>query len=91
MIPPIIMKDGCMSKWDKLIARILTIPRDLQFKELEKVLKKFGYTAIYPSGGSSHCQFRKAGKPTLTIPNHKTVKVVYVRMVKEIVEKELNK
>lgn len=80
-----------MSQWDKLIERILTIPVDVQFKELEKVLKRFGYEAYYPNGGSSHCQFRKEGKPTLTIPSHKTVKVVYVRMVKEIIEKELGK
>lgn len=44
-----------MSKWDKLIARILTVPTDVQFKELEKVLKSFGYTATYPKGGGSHC------------------------------------
>lgn len=45
-----------------------------------------------PKRGSSHYTFRKAGCNPITIPKHEPIKVVYVRMVKEIVETEgLNK
>ena len=41
-----------------------------------------------PKGGSSHYIFRKPGCNPITIPNHEPIKVVYVKMVKEIVESE---
>ena len=41
-----------------------------------------------PKGGSSHYTFRKDGRRPITIPNHNTIKKVYVEMVKDIVESE---
>ena len=41
-----------------------------------------------PSGGSSHYTFRKDGCNPITIPKHEPIKVVYVRMVKAVVESE---
>lgn len=41
-----------------------------------------------PRGGSSHCTFRKAGYPPITIPKHKPIKKVYIEMVREVVERE---
>ena len=38
--------------------------------------------------GSSHYTFRKPGCNPIAIPNHEPIKVVYVRMVKDIVESE---
>ena len=32
-----------MSKWDKLIARICNLSKDLRFDELRKVLESYGY------------------------------------------------
>ena len=32
-----------MSKWDKLLARICGLSRDLRFDELRKVLESYGY------------------------------------------------
>ena len=77
-----------MSSWDKLIARLYTIPADMQYKELQKILLKYGYQEYGPHGGSSHHTFRKAGCAPITIPAHSPIKKVYVRMVKELVEKE---
>lgn len=32
-----------MSKWDKLIARICNLSKDLRFTQLQKVLETYGY------------------------------------------------
>lgn len=77
-----------MSQWDKLIERILTLSNDLRFAELSKVMKSYGYSMKNPSSGSSHFTFRKPGCAPITIPKHEPIKVVYVKMVREIVERE---
>lgn len=53
-----------MSKWDKLLSRILSLSRDMRFKELKKVLESYGYVMTAPQNGSSHytLYFQKAGK-----------------------------
>ena len=32
-----------MSKWDKLLNRILTMSNDIRFEELKKILESYGY------------------------------------------------
>ena len=77
-----------MSKWDKLIMRILSLSKDLRFAELQKVLEDYGYQMNSPRGGSSHYTFRKRGCMPITIPKHEPIKKVYVEMVRQIVEGE---
>ena len=79
-----------MTKLDKLINRILTVPKDMRFDELKKVLEKYGYILEQPRGGSSHYTFRKEGCEPITIPKRNPVKRVYVEMVKEVVEEKVN-
>lgn len=79
-----------MSKWDKLIARICGLSKDLRFNELRKVLENYGYEMCVPRGGSSHCTFRKQGCMPITIPKHEPIKKAYVEMVKQVVESEAN-
>mgnify|MGYP002626723644 CR=1 FL=1 len=79
-----------MSSWDKLIARILSLSKDLRFDELKKVLEEYGYTMNQPRGGSSHYTFRKPGCMPITIPRHEPIKKTYVEMVREVVESEAN-
>ena len=50
-----------MSKWDKLLARICSLSKDLRFDELRRVLESYGYEMSAPRSGSSHYTFRKAG------------------------------
>ena len=77
-----------MSKWDKLLARICTLSKDIRFDELRKVLESYGYEMNAPRSGSSHYTFRKKGYMPITIPKHEPIKKVYVEMVKQIVESE---
>lgn len=48
-----------MSKWDKLLARICSLSKDIRFDELRKVLENYGYEMNAPKSGSSHYTFRK--------------------------------
>ena len=77
-----------MSKWDKLLARIYSLSKDLRFEELRKVLESYGYQMYAPRGGSSHYTFRKAGCQPNTIPKHEPIKKIYVEMVRQVVESE---
>ena len=77
-----------MSKWDKLIARICSLSKDLRFEELRKVMESYGYEVKSPRNGSSHYIFRKQGCMPITIPRHEPIKKVYVEMVKQVVESE---
>ena len=79
-----------MSKWDKLIARILLLDKNMRFVELRKVLESYGYKMNGPHKGSSHYTFRKKGRTPVTIPKNEPIKKVYVELVREVVEEEMN-
>ncbi|MCD8373662.1 MAG: type II toxin-antitoxin system HicA family toxin [Oscillospiraceae bacterium] len=77
-----------MAKWEKLLAQICSLSKELRFDELRKVLESYGYEMSAPKGGSSHCTFRKVGCRPITIPRHEPIKRIYVEMVKQVVESE---
>lgn len=77
-----------MAQWEKLLAKIKSLNQGMRFDELRKVLENYGYVMTAPKGGSSHYTFRKKGCNPITIPKHEPIKVVYVKMVKAIVELE---
>lgn len=85
----LISKEEIMSRWDKLIKRILSLSNDLRFDELRRILESYGYTMNAPRSGSSHYTFRKDGCAPITIPKHEPIKKVYVLMVKEVIESEV--
>ena len=78
-----------MSKWEKLLQKILALSKELRFEELRKVLESYGYVMQAPRGGSSHYTFRKPGYTKITISKHNPIKRVYVEMVKDVVENEV--
>jgi len=77
-----------MARWEKLLAKIKSLNQGMRFDELRKVLESYGYIMTTPNGGSSHYTFRKEGCNPITIPKHEPIKVVYVKMVKAVVESE---
>jgi len=80
-----------MSKWEKLIQRILASDRSLRFDELRKALINIGYSESQPHGGSSHYTFRKIGCMPVTLPRHSPMNKAYIELVKEIVQNSLGK
>ena len=79
-----------MSKWDKLLSKILSLSKDMRFQELKRVLEYYGYQMTAPSSGSSHYTFRNPGKNPITMPKHEPIKKIYVEMVRKIVEEGSN-
>ena len=59
-----------MAQWEKLLAKILSLDKDMRFIELKKVLQSYGYRMTQPKRGSSHYTFRKDGCNPITIPKH---------------------
>ena len=74
-----------MSQWDKLIADILIINKNLRFDDLAKALTRIGYTQNQPRGGGSHFTFRKDGAKPITLPKSASMNRAYIEMVKEAV------
>ena len=77
-----------MSKWEKLLNKITELSKDVRFAELRKILESYGYEGKKPGSGSSHWTFRKQGKPPITIPENEPIKLMYVKLVKDIIESE---
>ena len=81
-----------MSQWDKLIAEILSLNKNLRFGELVKAMITIGYTQNQPSKGSSHFTFRKESCTPVTLPKPKDtdMDIVYIKLVRDAVAEYLN-
>jgi len=75
-----------LSKKEKLLNTIKNNPKNVRFKDLKKILEDIGYKAI--NRGGSHYVFTKENSESLTIPYKKPVKIIYVKQVIKIIEKE---
>ena len=71
-----------MSQWEKLLYKLKKLSPDMRFEELQKILESYGYEMQSPRSGSSHFSFRKKGRAVITIPKHKPIKKVYIKLVK---------
>ena len=71
-----------MSKFEKLIDKLINNPKDVSFDDLNKILKYLGYEC--KNSGGSHFVYRKENAPTLTLPRQKPMKICYVKDVLEI-------
>lgn len=79
-----------MSQWEKLLYKLKKLSHDMRFEELQKILESYGYEMQSPQSGSNF-SFRKKGRAVITIPKHKPIKKVYIKLVKNIVESEEEK
>ena len=74
-----------MSKQQKILDAMKSNPKNVDFKALKKLLEKSGYECI--NTGVSHFVFRKQGCSSITIPFKRPIKIIYVKKVLEILEK----
>jgi hypothetical protein len=74
-----------MTKRAKRVKKLFQNPRTVPFKELDRVLKDFGFTVRQPSSGSSHYIYSK-GEVQLSVPFKRSfVKEVYVKRIIELI------
>lgn len=75
-------------KWDKVFRRITNNPKDVDFKELDGLLVKYGFQRRAPSKGSSHYTYTHPKlDEILTIPFSRPVKAVYVKTAIALIRK----
>jgi RNA recognition motif-containing protein len=76
-----------VTKLDKLIAHIINNPKNVNFDELDKVLKHYGFNCRQSGGGSSHyVYFHSRLQDILTIPKNRPIKAIYVKKAVEAIE-----
>lgn len=83
-----IMKGEIMSKLEKLISRVCKLSLDIRFDELAKILQYFGYEMRQSKKGSSHYIFSKNNESNIVIPKKQKMSKIYIKLVKEVIEKE---
>lgn len=72
-----------MGRREELYQKLQNNPKNVRFEDLDKLLRLYGFESRQPKGGSSHYFYKREGCPSLTIPRHKPMKTVYVKMVLE--------
>ncbi len=79
-----------MTKRQKRVQKLFQNPKTVSFKELDQVLKSFGFDERQPGSGSSHHIFTK-GDVQISVPFRRPfVKEVYVKRVLELIGEENN-
>ena len=74
-----------MAKREKRLRKIFQNPKTVPFKELDKVLKGFGFKVRQPGSGSSHSVYTKE-EVQISVPFRRPfVKEVYVKRVLELI------
>lgn len=77
-----------VTKREKRVKKIFQNPKTVAFKELNKVLKEFGFESRQPGSGSSHHVYTK-GKIQISVPFRRPfIKEIYVKRVLELIGEE---
>jgi len=76
-----------LTKLEKLFAHIMNNPKDVNFDELDKVLRHYGFNCRQSGSGSSHyVYYHRSLQDILTIPKNRPIKVIYVKKAIEAIE-----
>lgn len=75
-----------MSKKDKLLKKLLALPPEMRYEEVEAILTNFGFILVRSKG--SHHQFRHPKGRQLTVPKRGGQRVTrtYLRQVASALE-----
>lgn len=69
----------------KIISKFKNSNKNVNFKDIDKVLASIGYTCNKKNSGSHHV-YKKAGYDSISIPRHNPIKPRYVDFVIEAYE-----
>lgn len=73
-----------MTKRQKLLDRLNTLPNDFTFNELEVILKQYGFIKVKTNAGS-HFKWRNSEKNILyAAPRKNPIKKIYLKQLLEI-------
>ncbi len=76
------MSEATRTRRCKLVKAILTNRKHVSFKNMDKLLRAFGYEPKQPGGGSSHYVYRKEGVTPIVVPFRRPfLKEIYVKQV----------
>lgn len=76
-----------MSKLEKLISSLKSNPHgDWKIEDLKRIAHNLHIE--YRQPGTSHVTFRFPSKDKLTVPARKPIKVTYIKMFVELIEKQ---
>jgi predicted RNA binding protein YcfA (HicA-like mRNA interferase family) len=79
-----------LGQLEKLLEKIRNNPKQVRFKELDRLLIRAGFSRRHPHGGSSHYTYIK-GLTRITVPFHQPhIGEAYVKLVIKILEGEIN-
>lgn len=83
MVPRVI--PSSLSNASKLLARMRRNPRDWRIEDLKSIANNKG--TKHDHHGTSHVVFRHPAAGRLSVPAHRPIKPVYVRMFVEFVDR----
>ena len=67
-----------MSKIDKLLTKMRNNPRDWKIEDIKAIADRFAIE--YRQPGTSHVTFRAKTGEKVTIPAHKPIKPIYIKL-----------
>jgi hypothetical protein len=73
-----------VSSASKLVAKMRRNPRDWRIEDLKVIARNFGID--HDQHGTSHVIFQHASAGRLSVPAHRPIKPVYVRLFVEFVD-----
>jgi hypothetical protein len=75
-----------MSKLEKILERMRQNPRDWRIEDLKAIAERFRIEHRQPGG--SHVTFRFQNGQKLTVPAHKPIKPVYIKLFIQILDEQ---
>ncbi len=67
-----------MTKADKILERMRANPLDWRIEDLQAVAERYGIDWRQP--GTSHVTFSYPDKRPVTVPSHKPIKPIYIKL-----------
>lgn len=73
-----------MGKQQKQLQKMRNNPRDWRIETLKSIAEREGLTVTH--SGTSHVTFRTSDGRKLTVPAHKPIKAIYVKMFVDLID-----